>query len=166
MPPLDQAAVIAALEANLDQLERLVGGMTPEALTHRPGEGRWTPLEVIEHLAVVERGVHRQVSAAAAVPASDLRTERMDAVIEGAATVQSPLVAPSMVLPSNRFGDNAFAIFRDRRISTINLARTLDVEWRAHHAEHPLLGTLDIGQWFLLAARHGERHLHQIVKGE
>lgn len=166
MPPMDRAAVIAALEANLDQLERLVVGMTPTALAHRPGEGRWTPMEVLEHLAVVERGVHRQVAAAAAVPASDLRTEAKDAMIEGASTVQSPLAAPAMVLPSNRFGDDAFTVFRERRISTINLARTLDVDWRAHHAEHPLLGTLDIGQWFLLAARHGERHAHQIVSGE
>jgi hypothetical protein len=166
MPPLDQTAVIAALEANLDQIERLVTRMPPEVLTRRPAADRWSPLEVIEHLAVVERAVHRQVTSAAAVPASELRTERMDAFIEGAGTVVKPIAAPEMVHPTNRFGDKAFEIFRDRRISTINLAKTLDVDWRAHHADHPIFGTLDVGQWFLLAARHGERHAHQIVLSE
>jgi hypothetical protein len=166
MPPLDQAAVIAALEANLDQLERLVGRISADALTRRPEPTRWSPLEVIEHLAVVERGVHRAITTAAAVPPSDVRTEAKDRLIDGAGTVVKRLEAPSFVQPTSRFGEKAFEVFRDRRISTVNLARTLDVDWRAHHAEHPLLGTLDVGQWFLLAARHGERHAHQLVSGE
>ena len=163
MPPLDHAAVIAALEANLDQIERLVVRMSPEALTRRPAPDTWSPLEVIEHLAVVERGVHRQVTSAAAEPPSDVRTEEKDALVDGAATVTTRLKAPEIVVPSSRFGDKAFVMFRDRRISTINLALSLDVDWRAHHAEHPLLGLLDVGQWFLLAARHGERHARQIA---
>ena len=162
MPPLDQAAVIAALEANLDRIERLMARMTPEALTRRPAPDAWSPLEVVEHLAVVERGVHRQVTSAAAEPPSEKRTEEKDALVDGVAVVLKKWNAPEIVVPSNRFGEKAFTIFRDRRISTINLARTLDVDWRAHHAEHPLLGLLDVGQWFLLAARHGERHAHQI----
>jgi len=162
MPPLDQAAVIAALEANLDRIERLVARMTPEALTRRSTPDAWSPLEIIEHLAVTERGMHRQITYAAAQPPSEERTEEKDAIVDGAATVVRKLKAPEMVVPSNRFGEKAFTIFRDRRISTINLARTLDIDWRAHHAEHPLLGRLDVGQWFLLAARHGERHAHQI----
>lgn len=163
MPPLDRAAVIAALEANLDQIERLLVRMTPEALTRRPTPDSWSPLELVEHLAVTERAVHRQVTHAAAAPPSDVRTEEKDALVDGAATVVAKWKAPDFVVPSNRFGEKAFAIFRDRRISTINLARSLDVDWRAHHAEHPLLGQLDVGQWFLLAARHGERHAHQIA---
>jgi hypothetical protein len=163
MPPLDHAAVIAALEANLDQIERMVVRLPPEALTLRPAPDAWSPLEVIEHLAVVERGVHRQVANAAAVPPSNVRTEEKDALVDGAATVITKLKAPEMVVPNRRFGENTFNIFRDRRVSTINLARSLDVDWRAHHAEHPLFGLLDVGQWFLLAARHGERHARQIA---
>lgn len=166
MPPFDQAAVIAALEANLDQIERLVVRMTPEALSRRPTPDSWSPIEVVEHLAVVERGVHRQVTHAAAETPSDMRTEGKDALVDGTATVIVKLKAPEMVVPSNRFGEKAFTIFRDRRISTINLARSLDIDWRAHHAEHPLLGQLDVGQWFLLAARHGERHAHQIANNK
>ncbi len=162
MPPLDHATVLAALEANLDQIERLVARMTLEELTRRPAADAWSPLEIVEHLAVVERGVHRQVTSAAAEPPSDARTEDKDALVDGVGTVVRKWKAPDLALPSNRFGEKAFGIFRDRRVSTINLARTLDVDWRAHHAEHPLLGQLDVGQWFLLAARHGERHAHQI----
>lgn len=165
MPPLDKAVVIAALEANIDQVERLFARMSPDAMVHRSAPGRWSPMEVIEHLAVTERGVHRQVTAAAAVPPSDLRTEEKDASIDALATVEIAWQAPEIVVPTGRFGEKGFEFFRDRRISTINLATTLDIDWRAHHAEHPRFGTIDVGQWFLFAARHGERHAHQIVRG-
>lgn len=166
MPPFDRDAVIAELEANLDHLERVVSHMSAERMSRRPAPDRWSPLEVLEHLTVVERGVHRQVTSAAALPPSDLRTEEKDRFIEGASEVQRKISAPDFVHPTSRFGEKTLEIFRDRRTSTINLARTLDLDWRAHHAEHPLFGTLDIGQWFLLAARHGERHIKQMLQGE
>jgi hypothetical protein len=88
----------------------------------------------------------------------------MDAVIAGAGTVTRPLTAPEMVAPKGRFETlaEALQVFRERRTSTMDLARSLDVAFDAHHAPHPILGPLDIGQWLLLAATHGERHAAQM----
>lgn len=164
MDPLDRTAVVAALEANLRHLERVVARVDEQRATQRPAPDRWSPLETLEHLVVVERGIHKAVTAASGREPTDLRTRQMDAVIAGAGTVTRTLTAPEMVSPTGRFHSlhEAIVLFRERRTTTIDLARSLDVPWDAHHATHPLLGPLDLGQWFLLAATHVERHLPQI----
>lgn len=164
MDPLDRTAVVAALEANLRHLERVAGRLDDAKVTVRPAPDRWSPMEALEHLVVVERGIHKAVTAASGSAPTELRTRQMDAFIAGAGTVTRTLTAPEMVAPTGRFHSvhEALVLFRERRTTTINLARTLDVPWDAHHATHPLLGPLDIGQWFLLAATHVDRHLPQI----
>lgn len=163
MPSQDRDAVVAALEANLDHIERIFGALPPEVATRRPAGGGWSPLEVLEHLTVVERGVHKAITAAVARPPAETRTLNRDRLVAELATIGKAVEAPPTVIPSGRFGDQTLQVFRDRRITTINLARSLDVDWRAHHGEHPLFGLLDVGQWFILAATHGERHAAQIV---
>ena len=164
MDPMDRTAVVAALEASLRHLERVVSRLDEAKATVRPTPERWSPMETLEHLVVVERGIHKSVTAASGAAATDLRTRQMDSVIAGAGTVTRALVAPDVVAPTGRFHSvhEALVLFRERRITTINLARTLDVPWDAHHMTHPILGPLDIGHWFLLAATHVARHLPQI----
>lgn len=164
MDPMDREAIVSALDANLRHIERIINQLDDSSAKLRPAPERWSPLEHLEHLVVVERGVHRAVTAACGVEPSEHRTRTMDAVIAGAGTVTRPLTAPEMVEPKGRFETmvEALQLFRERRISTMDLARSLDVAFDAHHAPHPLLGPLDIGQWLLLAATHGERHAAQM----
>jgi hypothetical protein len=161
---MDRNAVIAALEANLRHVERVAARLDATTASTRPADGRWSPLETLEHLVVVERGVHRAITMASGMEPGTLRTRAMDAVVAGAGTVRQPLTAPEMVAPTGRFGSlyDTLQVFRERRTTTLDLARTLDVAWDAHHASHPLLGPLDIGQWLLLAATHAERHIPQL----
>lgn len=59
MDPLDRTAVVAALEANLRHLERVVARVDEQRATQRPAPDRWSPLETLEHLVVVERAFTR-----------------------------------------------------------------------------------------------------------
>lgn len=159
-------AVVAALEANLRHIERIAAHIDPALAAQTPADGCWSPLEIMEHLATVERAVHKAVTGASGQPASETRTRDKDAIIAGLADYPEVLAAPDMVRPTGRYetlGD-ALRTFRERRTMTLDLARSLDVDWAAHHAPHPLLGPIDIGQWFLLAATHGERHATQFVR--
>ena len=166
MSATDRAAVVAALEANLRHIERIVAQIDPVAAQTRPTPGEWSALEIVEHLAVVERAVHKSVTGAVGVPPSERRTRDKDPIIAGLATLPDRIVAPAIVHPTGRFTSlaEALRIFRERRTTTLDLARTLDVAWDAHHAPHPIIGTIDVGQWFLLAATHGERHAVQIER--
>jgi hypothetical protein len=165
--PLDRDVVVAALEANLRHIERIVAQLAEAAAVARSAPERWSPLETLEHLAVVERGVHRAITSASGSGPTPLRTRALDAVIAGLATLPRKVSAPGMVTPSGRFGSTGetLQVFRERRITTLDLARALDVEWESHHSPHPLFGPLDIGQWLLLAATHGERHALQMTNG-
>lgn len=166
MSVTDRAAVVAALEANLRHIERLVTHADPVAATVQPTPGEWSVLETVEHLALVERAVHKAVTAAAGREPSELRTRQKDAVVAGLSSYPTAVTAPEVVLPSGRYHTvaEALRIFRERRNTTLDLARSLDVAWDAHHAAHPLLGEIDVGQWFLMAATHGERHAVQIAR--
>lgn len=167
MEPMDRDAVIAALEANLRHIERIVARLDDGAAVARAAPERWSPLEVLEHLTVVERGVHKAIAHAAGVGPTELRTRKHDALIVGLATLPRKVQAPEMVVPSGRFGPigETLQVFRERRTITLDLARSLDVAWDSHHSPHPLFGPLDIGQWLLLAATHGERHALQMTAG-
>ncbi|MES2124339.1 MAG: DinB family protein [Gemmatimonadota bacterium] len=166
MSVTERGAVVAALEANLRHIERVVAHLDPATAMTRPSPDTWSPLEIMEHLAVVERGVHRAIAAAAGLPPGDARSREKDAMIASAGVVTRPLNAPEQVHPKGRFAslDEALRFFRERRTATLDLARSLDVVWDAHHAPHPLMGNLDVGQWFLLAATHGERHAAQLER--
>ncbi len=166
MSVTDRSAVVAALEANLRHIERLVGHVDPAAATVRPDPAGWSVLEIVEHLTVVERAVHKSVARATGAPAAELRTREKDPVVAALATLPQRIEAPEIVHPTGRFPSlaEALRVFRERRTATLDLARSLDVPWDAHHAPHPILGDLDVGQWFLMAATHGERHALQIER--
>ncbi len=167
MDPMEREAVVAALEANLRHIERIVARTDEIAAIARSAPGRWSPLETLEHLAVVERGVHKAITQAAGSGPTELRTRQHDALIIGLATFPRKVKAPEPVTPSGRFGPigETLQVFRERRTITLDLARALDVAWDSHHSPHPIFGPLDIGQWLLLAATHGERHALQMSEG-
>lgn len=165
MSVTERDAVVAALEANLRHVERIVAHAEPAAAGARRDPERWSALEVLEHLAVMEKGVQKIIAGAAGAPPSELRTRDKDPMVARAAEPVTKLVAPDIVAPRGRYATLAEALqaFRERRQITIDLARSLDVAWDAHHAPHPYFGPLDIGQWLLLAATHGERHAKQFA---
>ncbi|MES2304678.1 MAG: DinB family protein [Gemmatimonadota bacterium] len=160
----DRPAVVAALEANLRHIERVVAHADPATSALRPTPDEWSVLEILEHLTVVERAVHKAITTAAGEAPGELRTRQKDAMVAGLASYPAAVSAPEMVHPKGRYESlaDALRIFRERRNTTLDLARSLDVAWDAHHFAHPLLGRIDLGQWFLMAATHGERHAVQI----
>ena len=70
MDPMDRTAVVAALEASLRHLERVVSRLDEAKATVRPTPERWSPMETLEHLVVVERGIHKSVTAASGAVAA------------------------------------------------------------------------------------------------
>ncbi len=166
MNPLDRDVVIAALEANLATLERLVAELPPEGEVPR-ADGRWSACQVLEHLVLTEGGVHRLLRTALEAPPSPRRTREKDALVAGLATLPQRVTAPAAVAPAARFAatSDALAALRTVRAQSIELARTLPAPWDAQHVAHPFFGALDIGQWLLMLATHGDRHAAQIAGG-
>lgn len=161
--PVDRAALVAGLEANLKRVDRAARAV-PDP-THRP-DGGWSALEVVEHLVLSERGIQRLIARAAAEAPAERRTPEQAAVVESVATFPRKLQAPEFIAPTGRFAtlEEALRALRDARGSSVDLAQALDVDFEAHHAPHPFLGVFDLAQWFRFLATHGDRHAAQIER--
>lgn len=164
MDPLDRDAVILALTDNLAELgrrlEALPTGVPEPAVT----ANRWTPCQVMEHLVTVEEGVQRLLDSLQAAPPSGKNSRDKDPVVIGLATLPQRIVTPAPFEPCGRFASatDGLAALRTLRERTIDYARTIPAPWDSRHWPHPILGDLDIGQWLLLVATHGDRHARQI----
>lgn len=162
------ALLAAERGALLDMAARV-----PEALrSERLVPDAWSVIEVLEHVARVDRGVGRMIGAASAgqFPAGG---------IADAASIDAPLSAdmanrirdrtlrleaPDRVRPAGAMtGDAAIAMLAESRDGLIAAYReaspsTLDgVTW-----PHPYFGPMSLRAWVELSAHHDARHASQL----
>jgi len=131
--------------------------------------GAWSPAEIVEHLALVERSssiaIKRTLSQPAADDALVQSTAKLDPIIRDAVARRGMKVnAPDPVKPNGQFGPwpaalENFLEFRDRNLE---LAKADPRELEAHILPHPLLGPMTLRQWLEFVAAHTERHCLQI----
>lgn len=156
-----------SLQARLDEGRMLWLGslkdVSEEDAKFSPGEGQWNILEVAEHVAVAERqmlSMWRKLG----VPGSSPR-EKDQALLSrlGDRNIKNPAPEPSK--PSARFASlkDAEAAFLEYRESTLAALREAE-GLRDKIFEHPLAGTVDGYQLFLIMARHPLRHAHQVLE--
>lgn len=147
-------------------LERAVA-MTPERLTARPGQDRWSILDILEHLVLAERDVFGDLAAAGARQPQRRRVRDHVSFVIVMAVLRFgiPVKAPSRgMLPTG--------------------GRTLDElrqSWEEHHRQlralvdgndrtvtgkaifrHPVAGPLTMCQALAMLDVHLERHRRQI----
>lgn len=165
---------IATLEAELtrvrQEFERALDAVPADRL-HTAPPGRWTPAQLVWHVAKVERGVARMI-------------ERLDAAIPVTATVP-PGPAPSKILAildHAPFHDRAHRLeapeairppetvdlvaerarWSDGRAQLLAAIRQAGPRLSLMRHDHPFFGSFDGWQWTLMIARHEERHLLQL----
>ncbi len=165
---------IASLEVELtrvrNELERVLATV-PEDKLHRAPPGRWTPAQIVWHLAKVERGVARMI-------------ERFDGQIPATATVppgpapskiltiidQFPwkdrikkLEAPEAIRPPGEIDYIAErARLADGRAQLFGAIRAAGPRLTLMRHDHPYFGSFDGWQWTMMIARHEERHMLQL----
>ena len=163
--------VLAKLNASRAALRDAMAAIPAEARRQRPAPDRWAPVEIVEHLSLVERRF-------AAIVGGKI-TEALSADLGAETGAREPLPptvsgmladrgmrrdAPDLARPSGTLdeaaawaaADRARADFRDvvaggdgRALSTVI------------HA-HPFFGALNVYQWVELIAGHEMRHVQQL----
>jgi hypothetical protein len=164
--------VLEQFAASEAHLVRLVEGLTPEQLTFRTAPDRWSIGEIVEHVIAVERRITRAIGKMIAAPST--RHERPDPAAADAAvwkhTInrEARLQAPEQVRPQGKFRVAAETVeeFRGVRVQTVEFVRTTDADWRGYIIPHMAFGDLDLYQWLIVLAMHGERHARQIEEIE
>lgn len=154
--------------------ERLLSAIAPldqAASDQRPGAARWSPGEVLDHLALSESGVVKVIGrlvheAGDGGSDADLPDQRDRLAFAALHDRQRRVVSPSSILPrAHRSKDDLLHDLARSRILLLDLARRMHGrDLRGAVLPHPLLGSLDAYQWMLFVAQHEARHTAQILE--
>jgi|SRR5919109_2839038 uncharacterized damage-inducible protein DinB len=137
--------------------------------SRRPSADCWSIAEVLEHLAVVERGIvklitlrGREVPAADAAPAAPLSDDRVAALRGRVRRIE----APERVRPTGTMtATDALRALEETRGAlrqALLAANPTSLDGCTH--THPVLGTLTLRDWVHFVAHHEARHAAQIAE--
>jgi uncharacterized damage-inducible protein DinB len=163
--------LVYALDSRRAELTRAVNEVPMSARNRRPSEDRWSVAEVLDHLFLVEESIALRIKQLVAEQgATGVGAERDSTSV--APTFDSAFmldrsrkrVAREAMQP--RSGADAAAAWtrlEAARQVTKDILRELDgMALSEVSAPHPVLGSLNGYQWFLLLAAHEGRHADQI----
>lgn len=151
-------------------LEAALAGVDPESAAskpapYRPAPGRWSIVEIVEHLAASDSLLLDQLRQGApstvshADPAREARLESL------ALNRERKIDAPQPVLPTGACATLAQALdqFRAVRAQTIQFVEEFPGDLRSSLVQHPLIARpLNCYEMLLLMALHPIRHAAQI----
>jgi len=141
-----------------------VGGLSSAQWDFKPASDAWSPAENMEHIVLVESGIHAIIEGmkeAPWLPPTRDRREMDEFILNQIPKRSRKGKAPERACPAGRWsGPEAVKQFVQCREQSIRLLITRQL--RAHAFPHPLFGPWDGYQWLLAAASHGARHTEQI----
>jgi uncharacterized damage-inducible protein DinB len=164
----ERKAVLDQLDASRDRLLGLVEGLTVEQWTFRPGEGRWSISECLEHVTRVENRVTGLIGKKLQEPQEPEKRELVagkDAMLARVIPDRTNRIeAPEPARPISQWPDpnELLAQFQTTRASTTRFTAETGADLRRYFIAHPVFGELDCYQWLLALSLHGERHARQV----
>jgi hypothetical protein len=157
------------LQSTRDRLSALCQQLSPEQAIQRPPSGGWTISEILEHLAIVERGqrlmILRALTQPPASPEALAETNgKLDFIWTRMASPMSPATAPDFTLPKGEHGvwPKPLDTFLNARQALMDLYESKRGEFDQRVLPHPIAGPFTLEQWFHFAAAHSQRHSIQI----
>ena len=153
--------LVSHLEMTGAWLASEVSGLSDEQLKFHPGPGKWSILDVVEHLTLSEPGYWDDLKASMKNPPA--KTKNRDAGdlyvlwygidrTEKQKTSQDE--TPRATITDINTG---LAKVQKLRAEMLDYARTTNEDLRAHQ-----YGYHDVYQWFIMISTHMQRHILQI----
>jgi hypothetical protein len=163
--------VLATLDASRRALRAAMAAVPADARHQRPAPDRWSPVEILEHLSLVEArfstvvgGKIADALAAGLPPESDGEERLPDRIRTVLANRVNKRTAPELAVPSGRLDEAAAWAAADKARASFRAA-VLSADGRALSSvihEHPFFGPLNVYQWVELIAGHELRHVEQV----
>ncbi|WP_340373106.1 DinB family protein [Peribacillus sp. FSL E2-0218] len=149
-------------EKTREELLNAVNGLSDEQLNAHPEEGRWSIIQVLDHLYLMERAITKSI---ADKLQSDEKVPAADKPIELTVNREVKVEAPSYVVPSESFQTlqevkDKLAESRAALVQLVDSADEKDLEEKSF--PHPLFKDLSLKQWIPFVGLHEKRHLLQI----
>ncbi len=158
------------LAASRVELLDAIASLTPAQWDWRPPTGGWTPGEILEHVAVIERGVVRMLLAGfpeghPAVPRPPEKLLAYDRRLPSLLADRTARIeAPAALHPRRKYDtpEAVAALVTEFRTQAQAFADAPTWDLGTRTATHIVFGELDGVQWLILLAGHGSRHIAQI----
>ena len=156
--------MVANLNASRDALIAALEGVSEDVARRSPGSGKWSVLECVEHVAVVEAYLLHEIVNARRSEAPMINIVREAVILERGLDRTRRVTAPEAATPRNRFATLSGALehFQAKRAETIEFVENYTDDPRAMLAQHPLIGTANTYEILLIMAIHPHRHAQQI----
>ena len=145
------ADLIAQLGNAADNYAAVIEGAPSDALTRRPDEKNWAPVEIICHIRDVEESYLGRFKAILEV--EDFKFQTADA---------DRWADERQYLRNDSF--QALSAFRARRKDTIEFLKTLESEQLERTGIHPRLGRKTIAELAQGLSGHDANHLDQLKR--
>ncbi len=162
-PGNEREQLAALLRRSRDTYLRCVREIPENAAFARLSDSSWSIMEIAEHVAVAEHGMFRAV---------EMGTEKLtppnyaaDAeILKRGLNRENKSQAPERSHPKGRWKSFAEAVnaFEKSRARSLEFVEKGEKDLRKIESVHPLMGSLDGYQLFLIMAAHAERHTAQI----
>lgn len=141
-----------------------VDGLSDDQLNQKPAEGEWSPMEILEHLNLMESYIAKNIS-------RELASERNEKVIKKPIQLTvSRMVkvdAPAPVAPTGEFiplQDMKSRLVKSRLLLDSIYEGTTEDVLESKSMKHPVFGKVPLVQWFPFIGLHEKRHLKQLEK--
>ena len=160
----EKQQLLDSLEGGRAALLAALDGVTEEQASRAPEPGRWSVVECVEHLFLVETNLFERIAASEPSETPVGSRSRETRILQRGADRTNRFEAPEPARPSGRFPtlSAALAAFLDRRQQTIAYVRAANEDLRLRASSHPLIGVVSSYENLLIMAVHPHRHSAQI----
>jgi hypothetical protein len=171
----DRQTLISELNRTEQLVLKEVAGLTPTQWAFKENAGRWSIVEIVEHLGLQEDMYFREIYLIAQQPAKSggrKNVREADAAILAYATDPERGQAAWFLEPKGRWRHPGKAVeaFTHSRRQLVDFIRTTQADLRRHFTFRPYSGkqsqwsARDLHQLMLTTVAHTERHVGQIRK--
>ncbi len=162
----ERTSAIKYLKRTQNKLNSSVKHLSSDQVKFSPGEGKWSILECLEHIAESEKTIFQIISSSVkesledASTTSTLSDEEIVMLITDRSTRGE---AQGSLIPNGRYTEmgEALRAFDERRKSAISYVKNTDHPLHRYTIQFPF-GVIDAYQVLLFMSGHTERHILQI----
>lgn len=159
---MQMTTIYAEIEANTQHFRTVLESIPPDWLHHKPGENKWSPIEIAEHVLMLERGVQGIVAGGRTATDRDLK-EQVPAIRDTYCNYAVPLITDSFLHPEGKWTNpqQLLAALEENRAALIAQG---DWNGLCSAFSHARFGLLSKTEWIYLVLYHAGRHADQMQK--
>ena len=144
------------------QVLQAVEGMTDEKLNEKPSAEEWSPIQILDHLQLMENSIAKGISYELTKETSERALKKPIALT---VSRSFKVKAPKHVVPTDEFV--TLQEMKERLNASHNFLyevydRATPEQLKQKSMDHPVFGKVPLIQWFPFVGLHEKRHFKQL----